>query len=87
MATLSLTSDQEAAIRIAPRSLFDPGAGIDNLFHKERPRFTLQFTAVSLTNKVALYNFLSTFTGTHFVSPRSYQAELGALRIKERLPV
>jgi hypothetical protein len=29
-----------------------------------------------LTNKVALYNFLSTFSGTHFVSPRTYQAEM-----------
>jgi hypothetical protein len=26
---------------------------------------------------VALYNFLSTFSGTHFVTPRSYQVELG----------
>ena len=30
-----------------------------------------------LTNKVALYNFQSTFSGTHFVSPRAYQAEIG----------
>jgi hypothetical protein len=34
-------------------------------------------TVTNLTNKVALYNFLSTFSGTHFVSPRAYQAELG----------
>ncbi len=26
------------------------------------------------TNKVALYNFLSTFSGTHFIEPRTYQA-------------
>jgi hypothetical protein len=32
---------------------------------------------VNLTNKVALYNFLSTFSGTHFVTPRSYQVEIG----------
>jgi hypothetical protein len=31
----------------------------------------------NLTNKVALYNFLSTFSGTHFVSPRSYEAAIG----------
>jgi len=30
-----------------------------------------------LDNKVALYNFLSTFSGTHFVTPRTYTAELG----------
>ncbi len=29
---------------------------------------------MNLTNKVALYNFLSTFSGTHFVAPRNYQA-------------
>jgi hypothetical protein len=32
---------------------------------------------LNLTNKYALYNFLSTFSGTHYVSPRSYTAELG----------
>jgi len=30
-----------------------------------------------LTNKLALYNFLSTFSGTHFVPPRTYQASMG----------
>jgi hypothetical protein len=29
------------------------------------------------TNKVALYNFLSTCSGTHFVTPRTYTAEIG----------
>jgi hypothetical protein len=32
---------------------------------------------VNLTNHVALYNFLSTFSGTHFVTPRAYQARIG----------
>lgn len=65
--------------RIAPRHLFDVGAGIDNLLRTDRPRLTLTLTAVNLTNKVALYNFLSTFSGTHFVTPRSYRAELGVV--------
>jgi hypothetical protein len=59
--------------------LFDLGAGIDNVFHTEHPRWTVQFTALNLTNKAALYNFLSTFSGTHFVTPRSYQVELGVV--------
>jgi hypothetical protein len=63
--------------RIAARNLFDLAAGTDNLFHTERVRTTLKMTVTNLTNKVALYNFLSTFSGTHFVSPRAYQAELG----------
>jgi hypothetical protein len=33
--------------------------------------------AANLTNKEALYNFLSTFTGTHFVTPRAYQLSVG----------
>ncbi len=63
--------------RIAPRHLFDLGAGIDSLFGSDRYKWSLQFTVINLTNKVALYNFLSTFSGTHFVTPRSYTAELG----------
>jgi hypothetical protein len=38
---------------------------------------TIYSTAINLTNKTALYNFLSTFSGTHFVMPRTYTAELG----------
>ena len=34
-------------------------------------------TVVNVTNKVALYNFLSSFTGTHFVTPRAETVELG----------
>ncbi len=63
--------------RVASRNLFDVGLGIDDLFHTEHPRFTFRITAVNLTNKVTLYNFLSTFSGTHFVEPRSYTAEFG----------
>lgn len=65
--------------RIAARNLFDAGVGTDNLFHKERFKTTLKFTAVNFTNEAALYNFLSTFSGTHWVTPRSYQVSLGWL--------
>ena len=63
--------------RISPRSLFDLAVGHDNLFHGDRYKWSLQGSVINLTNKTALYNFLSTFTGTHFVTPRSYSAELG----------
>jgi hypothetical protein len=63
--------------RVAPRNLFDASVGDDNLFHGDHYKWSLRFTAINLTNKVALYNFLSTFSGTHFVTPRSYTAELG----------
>jgi hypothetical protein len=32
---------------------------------------------INLTNHDALDNFLSTFSGTHFVTPRAYQLQLG----------
>jgi len=63
--------------RVAPRNMFDVAIGDDNLFHTDRVRYRLQLTAVNITNVVALYNFLSTFSGTHFVSPRGYTAQFG----------
>ena len=63
--------------RIAPRHLFDFSVGTDNLFRTEHKKVTLRFTAMNITNKVALYNFLSTFSGTHFVTPRAFQVQAG----------
>jgi hypothetical protein len=63
--------------RIAPRNLFDIAVGTDNLLKGDRERVTLRFTVVNVTNNAALYNFLSTFSGTHFVQPRSYEMAVG----------
>ena len=63
--------------RVAPRNLLDLGFGTDNLYVRERFKVKLQLTVTNLTNNEALYNFLSTFSGTHFVTPRTYEAELG----------
>ena len=70
-------NDDSNPPRIAPRHLFDLAVGDDNLFGGDRYKWSLQLTAINLTNKTALYNFLSTFSGTHYVTPRSYTAELG----------
>jgi hypothetical protein len=70
-------NDDHNPPRIAPRHLFDVSVGHDNLFHGDKYKWSLQVTAINLTNKTALYNFLSTFSGTHFVTPRTYTAELG----------
>ena len=57
--------------------LFEVSLVDDNHFkNKERYKWSLRVTAINITNKVALYNFQSTFSGTHFVTPRAYQAEL-----------
>jgi hypothetical protein len=70
-------NDDHNPPRVSPRSLFDLAVGHDNLFHGDRYKWSLQGSVINLTNNNALYNFLSTFTGTHFVTPRSYSAELG----------
>jgi hypothetical protein len=63
---------------VKPRNLLDVGVGTDNLLHAEGPRrILLSLTVANLTNQVALYNFLSTFSGTHFVEPRSLRASVG----------
>jgi hypothetical protein len=57
--------------------LFDASVGIDNIFHKERLKTNVKLMAVNITSEAVLYNFLSTFSGTHWVSPRSLQVTLG----------
>lgn len=63
--------------RLAPRHIFNASVGTDNLLRTEHARVTLRLSVLNLTNKSALYNFLSTFSGTHFVTPRSYHASIG----------
>ena len=70
-------NDDHNPQRIAPRHLFDVAAGDDNLFHGDHYRWSLRFTVINLTNKTALYNFFSTFSGTHYVTPRTETVELG----------
>ncbi|HEX7159481.1 MAG TPA: TonB-dependent receptor [Edaphobacter sp.] len=70
------SNDDHNPARIAPRNLFDMSLGEDNLFHGDKRKVGLRLTALNLTNKFALYNFLSTFSGTHYVSPRSVTGEV-----------
>jgi Carboxypeptidase regulatory-like domain len=70
-------NDDHNPPRIAPRHVFDIALGDDNLFRGDKYKWSLRLTAINVTNKVALYNFLSTFSGTHFLTPRTYTAELG----------
>jgi hypothetical protein len=62
--------------RIQPRNLFDMSLGQDNLFHGDRYKWGAQLTAINVTNDYALYNFLSTFSGTHYVSPRAVTGQI-----------
>ena len=69
-------NDDKNPPRIAPRHLFDLAIGDDNLFRGDKYKWSAQLTIVNLTNKVALYNFLSTFSGTHYVTPRTLTAQV-----------
>jgi hypothetical protein len=72
-------NDDHNPPRVAPRSLFDLSFGEDNLFRRksaDKRTLSASVTIVNLTNKYALYNFLSTFSGTHYVTPRSLTAQL-----------
>jgi hypothetical protein len=70
-------NDDHNPQRILPRSLFDIAVGHDNLFGGDKYKWSARLEVVNLTNKEALYNFLSTFSGTHYVTPRAITATLG----------
>ena len=70
-------NDDHNPPRIAPRNLFDVALGDDNLFKGDHHKWSLTLTAVNITNRTALYNFLSTFSGTHYVTPRALTAQIG----------
>ncbi len=70
------SDDDHNPPRIAPRNLFDFAIGEDNLLHGDRYKVGLRLTATNITNKYALYNFLSTFSGTHYVSPRAFTGQI-----------
>ena len=63
--------------RIASRNLFDLGVGVDNLLHSDKYKWSARVAVVNITNNYALYNFLSTFSGTHYVTPRAVTATIG----------
>jgi hypothetical protein len=72
-------NDDHNPPRIASRSLFDVAVGHDNIFgfRSDRYKVSARLTVINLTDKEALYNFLSTFSGTHYVTPRAITATIG----------
>ena len=74
----SQEQDDHNPDRVKPRHLFNVAVGSDNVLHMEgRIRLVASLEITNLTNKIALYNFHSTFSGTHFLQPRSAVAHLG----------
>jgi len=70
-------NDDHNPPRIQSRNLFDLAVGHDNLFHNERYKWSARVAVVNLANDYVLYNFLSTFSGTHYVTPRTVTGTIG----------
>jgi hypothetical protein len=64
-------NDDTRPPRIAVRNTIDLAAGLDDLLHRGEHHAGVRVEIVNLTNAQGLYNFLSTFAGTHFISPRA----------------
>jgi hypothetical protein len=67
-------NDDRNPPRIAVRNTVDMSAGMDNLIRHDNQSLGIRVEVVNLNNTSALYNFLSTFSGTHFLTPRSVTA-------------
>jgi Carboxypeptidase regulatory-like domain len=63
--------------RVAAHDLFDLAIGDDNLLNGDRYKWSAKLTIINLANDYALYNFLSTFSGTHYITPRAITGEIG----------
>jgi hypothetical protein len=64
-------NDDRNPPRIAVRNGVDLSIGQGDLFRHEKRSLGVRLDVVNVGNVDGLYNFLSTFSGTHFVSPRS----------------
>jgi hypothetical protein len=70
-------NDDRNPPRIAARNLVDLSVGQDDLFFgREKQHIAIRLDVVNLFNVDGLYNFLSTFSGTHFVTPRSVTGQV-----------
>jgi hypothetical protein len=68
-------NDDTNPARVTPRHLVDVGGGLDAIAAGPL-RLAVRVSVTNLFDTVALYNFLSTFSGTHFVAPRAWRLEL-----------
>jgi hypothetical protein len=70
-------NDDHNPPRVGSRNLFDIAVGHDNIFHGDKYKWSARVSVVNLSNDYVLYNFLSTFSGTHYVSPRTVTGTIG----------
>lgn len=71
-------NDDHNPDRVKPRNVFDLAVGTDNLLRSEgNRRITASVQVENLGDTTAVYNFLSTFSGTHFLAPRTIVGRIG----------
>ncbi|MGC2657098.1 MAG: TonB-dependent receptor [Bryobacteraceae bacterium] len=70
-------NDDHNPPRVVQRGLFDLAIGDDNLFRTDKYKWSARLEVINLANDYALYNFLSTFSGTHYVTPRTVTGTIG----------
>ena len=69
-------NDDKNPPRIAVRNGVDLSIGQEGLFRHEKQSIGIRLDVVNMANVNGLYNFLSTFSGTHFVTPRSVTGQI-----------
>jgi hypothetical protein len=65
--------------RFEPQRLFNASISTDNLLNDDKREWNLRLTAINFANKYTLSNFLSTFSGTHYVTPRVMTPKLDSI--------
>lgn len=72
---LALVDFSQDPLRVKSRFLLNASVGKE-LFKREHYTVRASFSALNLTNENRLYNYLSVFSGTHYIPPRSFGGRL-----------
>jgi outer membrane cobalamin receptor len=72
---LALVDFSKDPLRVESRFLLNASVG-KQLFKREHLAARLQFSVLNITDQNRLFNYLSVFSGTHYIPPRSFAARL-----------
>jgi hypothetical protein len=62
-------------IRVKPRFILNLAVGKD-LFERDSKKVNVQLSVLNLTDQTRLFNYLSVFSGTHYIPPRNVSVRL-----------
>lgn len=71
---LELVNLTQDPLRVKSRLVWDWSIGVD--YPHEKPKVAFQFDIRNLTDEKRLFNYLSVFSGTHIIPPRTFSARL-----------